>query len=98
MGNGRGCCIPGFQCKIHYISREELQKVNFVKYIAGVDWGYEHFGAIVLLGKDDKGCYYLIKEIARQYEEIDFWLEQAQAIKAEYGNIPFIVILPDRNM
>ena len=38
-------------------------------------------GAIVLLGKDDKGCYYLIREIARQFEEIDFWLEQAQKIK-----------------
>lgn len=89
MGNGRGCCIPGFQCKNSLHSREELQRSILLNTSAGVDWGYEHFGAIVLLGKDDKGCYYLIKEIARQYEEIDFWLEQAQAIKAEYGNIPF---------
>lgn len=78
-----------FNAKIHYISRAELQKINFVKYIAGVDWGYEHFGAIVLIGKDDQGSYYLIREVARQFEEIDFWLEQAQAIKAEYGNITF---------
>lgn len=86
---GEGAVYRDFNAKMHYISREELQKVNFVKYIVGVDWGYEHFGAIVLLGKDDKGCYYLIREIARQFEEIDFWLEQAQKIKAEYGNIPF---------
>lgn len=86
---GEGAVYRDFNAKVHYISREELQKVNFVKYIAGVDWGYEHFGAIVLLGKDDKGCYYLIREIARQFEEIDFWLEQAQKIKTEYGNIPF---------
>lgn len=66
-----------------------MQKVNFVKFIAGVDWGYEHFGVIVLIGKDDQGCYYLIREIARQFEEIDFWLEQAQAMKTEYGSIPF---------
>ena len=86
---GEGAVYRDFNAKIHYISRENLQNVNFVKFIAGVDWGYEHFGAIVLIGKDDQGCYYLIREIARQFEEIDFWLEQAQAIKAKYGNIPF---------
>ena len=86
---GEGAVYRDFNAKIHYISRAELQKINFVKYIAGVDWGYEHFGAIVLIGKDDQGSYYLIREVARQFEEIDFWLEQAQAIKAEYGNIPF---------
>ena len=86
---GEGAVYRDFNAKIHYISRAELQKINFVKYIAGVDWGYEHFGAIVLIGKDDQGSYYLIREVARQFEEIDFWLEQAQAIKAEYGNITF---------
>ena len=86
---GEGAVYKDFDANVHYISREELKKVNFVEFIAGVDWGYEHFGAIVLLGIDDTGTYYLIKEIARQFEEIDFWLENALAIKKQYGDIPF---------
>lgn len=86
---GEGAVYKDFDINIHYISREELKKVNFVRFIAGVDWGYEHFGAIVLLGVDDTGTYYLIEEIAKQFEEIDFWLENALAIKKQYGDIPF---------
>ena len=86
---GEGAIYKDFDINVHYISREELKKVNFVRFIAGVDWGYEHFGAIVLLGVDDTGTYYLIKEIAKQFEEIDFWLENALAIKRQYGDIPF---------
>lgn len=86
---GEGAVYRDFDLHIHYISREQLRTKNFVKFIAGVDWGYEHYGVIVLLGKDDTGAYYLIEEIARQFEEIDFWLEQAQAIKEKYGDICF---------
>lgn len=86
---GEGAVYRDFDAKRHYISRAELEKVNFVKYIAGMDWGYEHFGALVLIGKDDRGHYYLVREIARQHEEIDFWLQKAQEIKEEYGNIVF---------
>lgn len=86
---GEGAVYKDFDANVHYISREELKKVNFVEFIAGVDWGYEHFGAIVLLGIDDTDTYYLIREIARQFEEIDFWLENALAIKKQYGDIPF---------
>lgn len=86
---GVGVVYRDFNQKIHYISREKLKKVNFVKYIAGVDWGYEHFGAVVVLGVDDKGNYYLIKEIAERFQEIDFWLNNALRIKSQYGDITF---------
>lgn len=86
---GVGVIYRDFNQKIHYISREKLKKVNFVKYIAGVDWGYEHFGAVVVLGADDKGNYYLIKEIAERFQEIDFWLNNALRIKSQYGDITF---------
>lgn len=84
-----GVIYPDFNKDVHYISREELKEINFVKHIVGVDWGYEHFGAMVLIGIDDKEEYYLIKEIARRHEEIDFWLDEALKIKEEYGNIVF---------
>lgn len=86
---GEGAIYKDFDLNVHYIPREKLKSVNFVKYMAGVDWGYEHFGAIALIGLDDKGNYYLVKEIARRFEEIDFWLEEAKKLKAQYGNITF---------
>ncbi len=86
---GEGAIYKDFNLNVHYISREKLKSVNFVKYMAGVDWGYEHYGALVLIGLDDKGDYYLIKEVARRFEEIDFWLEEAMKLKKEYGDITF---------
>ncbi len=86
---GEGAVYRDFNLNVHYISREKLKSVNFVKYMAGVDWGYEHYGAIVLIGLDDEGNYYLIKEVARRFKEIDFWLEEARKIKGEFGNITF---------
>lgn len=85
---GEGAVYSDFDKRVHYISRAELATKNMVKYIAGVDWGYEHFGGIVVIGIDDKGTYYLVKEVARQFKEIDFWVSEAAAIKAKYGNIP----------
>ena len=86
---GEGAVYKDFNKDIHYIRRDQLQSINFVKYIAGVDWGYEHFGAIVVIGKDDKGGYYLVQEYAKQFEEIDYWVDRAREIKKTYGNIPF---------
>lgn len=82
-----GIVYNDFNEKIHYI--DSIDNINFVKYIAGVDWGYSHFGAIVVIGIDDKGNYYLIEEIAEQFKEIDFWVNEAKRIKQKYGNIPF---------
>lgn len=82
-----GIVYSDFNEKIHYI--DSIEGINFVKYIAGVDWGYSHFGAIVVIGIDDKGNYYLIEEIAEQFKEIDFWVKEAKKIKEKYGNIPF---------
>ena len=82
-----GVIYKDFNESIHYINT--VKGVNFVKYFAGVDWGYEHFGSIVIIGEDDKGDFYLLKEIAKQHEEIDFWVDEAKKVKEEYGNIPF---------
>lgn len=87
--SAEGIVYKDFRKDIHYITKEELENVKFVKYFAGVDWGYEHHGAIVLLGKDDKDNLYLLKEYSKQYEEIDYWVDIAKTIKAKYGNIMF---------
>ncbi len=86
-----GVIYKDFNKDIHYISSEELEnrRVNFKKYFAGVDWGYEHPGSIVVIGQDDQGCFYLLEEHAKRHEEIDYWVKVAKGVKERYGNINF---------
>ncbi|HAT4309287.1 TPA: PBSX family phage terminase large subunit [Clostridium perfringens] len=86
---GDGVIYKDFNRNIHYISSKQLEKVNIIRYFVGVDWGYDHYGAIVVLGEDDKGNLYLVKEIAARHKEIDWWVERAKEVKAQYGNIIF---------
>lgn len=62
---------------------------NIVHYYAGVDWGYDHHGSIVIIGETTDGTAYIVDGIAKQYEEIDFWAEQAHEFKKKYGDIDF---------
>lgn len=84
-----GVIYKDFNKDKHYISAEEAAKKNFVRYFAGVDWGYEHHGSIVVIGEDDQGDYYVLEEHAHQHQEIDFWVGVANGIKSQYGNIFF---------
>lgn len=87
--SAEGIVYKDFRKEIHYIKSKDLKDINFVKYFAGVDWGYEHPGAIVVLGKDDKGDIYLLEEHSKQHEEIEYWVDIAKEIKKRYGNISF---------
>ena len=62
---------------------------DITKFYAGVDWGYEHYGSIVVIGESADGSIYLVEEHAHQHEEIDFWVDVAKDIKRRYGNITF---------
>lgn len=54
-------------------------------YYAGVDWGFEHKGSIVLFGDDDKGNTYLIEEHTKKHKFIDYWVKIAKDIQKKYG-------------
>lgn len=84
-----GIVYQDFNARRHYINAEQLAKVHMVSYFAGVDWGYEHLGAVVLIGKSDQGSHYLLEEYVAQHQEIDYWVDIAKGIKAHYGNILF---------
>ena len=62
---------------------------NITKIYAGVDWGYDHYGSIVVIGETPDGDVYLLEEHAHQYKEIDFWVDVAKNIKERYGDITF---------
>ena len=84
-----GVVYTDFNKDIHYIKEADIKDVQFKKYFAGVDFGWEHFGSMVVigLGLDDK--YYLLKEYAYQHKDIEYWVNIAKDIIKEYGNINF---------
>ena len=81
-----GVVYQDFNKDIHYIKEANI---GFKKIFCGVDFGWEHYGSIVVvgLGLDDK--YYLIKEYAYKHKDIEYWIGTAKEIIKEYGNINF---------
>ena len=81
-----GVVYQDFNKDIHYIKEVN---VGFKKIFCGVDFGWEHYGSMVVvgLGLDDK--YYLIKEYAYKHKDVEYWINIAKEIIKEYGNINF---------
>lgn len=73
------------------ISKMKLKEFSYNDYdeiVAGVDWGWEHHGSIVIVGIRD-GHYHLIEEYAAQYTPIEEWKELALSINERLGGIPW---------
>jgi PBSX family phage terminase large subunit len=79
-----GVIYKDFRENVHYISEEELAEVRMVSYFGCIDWGYEHFGVHIVIGESDDGKFYIVEEVAKQYEEIDFWVKEAKRMKTQY--------------
>ena len=82
-----GVVYKDFNKDVHYI--KDLKNIDIVKYFCGVDFGWEHFGSMVVVGKDINNNYYLIKEYAYKHKDIEYWIGVAKEIIKEYGNINF---------
>lgn len=80
-----GAIYADYDTKIHVV--DELPDMR--RYFAGIDWGYTHYGSIVIVGEGVDGNYYLVDGVAAQFKEIDWWVEQARKLTDIYGNIPF---------
>lgn len=80
-----GAIYADYDSKIHVV--DELPDMR--RYFAGIDWGYTHYGSIVIVGEGVDNNYYLVDGVASQFKEIDWWVEQARKLTDIYGNIPF---------
>lgn len=81
-----GAIYADFDKNIHVV---ESPPENITRYYAGVDWGYDHYGSIVIIGETDEGVAYIIDGIAEQYKHIDWWITRAKEFIDEYGKIRF---------
>lgn len=86
--SGEGVVYPDFDQKVHVTTPEQARSIIFERVMAGVDWGWEHWGAIVVIGVK-AGSYYVIEEHAAQHKHINNWIAVAKDIIRRYGNIPF---------
>ncbi|WP_324176321.1 PBSX family phage terminase large subunit [Staphylococcus pseudintermedius] len=87
--SGDDLVYQDFDKKIHTMTQDELKQIPMKQYFAGVDWGYEHHGVIVVFGMGYDDRFYLIEEHAKQHVFIEDWVRIAHDIKARYGDIPF---------
>lgn len=81
-----GVVYQDFNKDIHYIKEANTE---FKKVFCGVDFGWEHYGSIVVVGLGLDNRYYLIKEYAYKHKDIEYWISIAKEIIKEYGNINF---------
>lgn len=85
---GEGAVYKDFDQRTMVIPDKQITGIK--KYIAGVDWGYQHFGSIVVFGVDDADRWYLVEEYTEQYKEIGYWTKIAHQLQKKYGrDMPF---------
>lgn len=86
--SAEGVVYRDFDASKHYVQSKDLPPLS--TYYCGVDWGYEHWGSIVVIGETEDGAAYLVEEHAAQFEEIDYWVDIAKGIQERYGSrVPF---------
>ena len=53
---------------------ESIENINFKEFYFGIDWGYEHFGTLVVIGVDYNENYYIVEVIAKQHKYFEpYW-------------------------
>ena len=81
-----GICFPDFDVKRNYISAAKVPYDRLVKHWCGVDFGWEHFGVIVLVAEDDIGNKYVLREWSAKHRSMSGWIHIARDIQKRYGD------------
>ena len=84
-----GVVYVDFNKDKHYIKEVDIKDIQFKKYFVGVDFGWEHYGSMVVIGLGIDSKYYLLKEYAYKHKDIEYWINIAKEIIKEYGIINF---------
>ena len=84
-----GLVYDTFNSSKHIISgehiSEKIKNNDFLEYFLGIDWGWNHPTACVLIATDRTGKYYILDELYSSKIEADrviLWIEEKQK---EYG-------------
>lgn len=85
--SGEGAVYPDFDERKMVV--DEVPEI--IRYVAGVDWGYKHYGSIVVWGESRDHRWYLLDERSKRLREIDYWTQVAHEFQDKYGgkSMPF---------
>lgn len=87
--NAQGVIYQDFDESINVVD-EIPQDENIIEYIGGIDWGFEHFGSIVITAYTDKGNYYVVEEITKQHRYVEeYWIPKLIELSEKYKGIIF---------
>lgn len=80
-----GAVYSDYDERIHEVT--ELPEM--IRYFGGIDWGYDHYGAIVIIGEDANGNYYLCDGVAERHKNIEWWKSKALDLSDKYNQPQF---------
>ena len=75
--------IEGYAAPMPVLNRQKVRKV-----VVGVDWGFTNPGVLLVVAIDEAGRKYVVYQVVQTGKLIDWWVQQAKAIKAHFR--PFI--------
>jgi len=78
-----GVIYTNWDDSIHLIYADQVPPC--ARYVAGVDWGFTNPGVIAVFGIDGDGRMYLVAQIYRRQETIDWWAEKAKDLRDEFS-------------
>ena len=81
---GEGIVYQDFNKDTMVIDDSEIPEG--LHYYCGVDWGYEHPNPILLLGDDDQGNTYVLRDYTKKHKFINYWVNIAQNLQDEFGH------------
>lgn len=81
---GEGVVYEDFDKDTMVIDDSEIPEG--LHYYCGVDWGYEHPNPILLLGDDDQGNTYVLRDYTKKHKFINYWVKIAQNLQDEFGS------------
>ena len=84
-----GIIYSEYNPKIHDISYKR-NITEYIKIIAGVDWGYTNNGTIIVAGITNAGTYELIEEVVASQKLIDFWIREGKRLDRKYRITAFV--------
>jgi PBSX family phage terminase large subunit len=87
--NAEGLIYKDFKEEIHILPNDKVEEFDFEYYVGGVDWGWQHYGSVVVFGVTHDDTYVLLEEIAEQEQHFDWWAEVLLDLQNKYGDILF---------
>lgn len=69
---------------IHLCDPEELPK-RFKFVVAGVDWGWTNPGVIIVVGVDEDGRAWVVRQVYRIKQSLNWWSKMALVLQKKWG-------------